>query len=207
MATELIPVLDDDERARLLAVLRKSSRYPTGRRNRAMIELALYAGLRSSEVVGHEHRDGGGLRIRDVNLTTGELRLRDTKDTRARRSKKTRVGRVVWIEGAALDALRAYWTDRQAYDHEPDAYYFLTRTGERVSNRAFRAAYERYAERAGLPPEKRHPHVLRHTAGTDLARRGVPLHIVQAVLGHSSLRSTEVYLHASAVDVKRAMIG
>lgn len=206
MASELLPILTDAERDALAAELKASSRYPTGRRNAAMVALALFCGLRASEIVGHEKRDGGGLRLRDVDLTTGKLTLRDTKDTRTRKAKKARAGREVWAPAPALEALRLYWADRAFGPDAPDAFFFLTRTGKRVPNRELRAAYGRYAERAGIPEEKRHPHALRHTCATELAGRA-PLHVVQRILGHSNLAATQRYLHASGDDVRDAMQG
>jgi integrase len=206
MASELLPILTDTERDALARVLRTSSRYPTGRRNAAMLTLALHCGLRVSEIVGHEKREGGGLRLRDVDLTTGKLTLRDTKDTRTRKAKKTKAGREVWLPPAALYELRAYWADRAFGPDAPESYFFLTRTGKRVPNREIRAAYSRYAERAGIPLEKRHPHALRHSCATELAGR-VPLHVVQRILGHSNLAATQKYLHATGDDIRIAMQG
>lgn len=207
MASELLPILTDAEREALANVLKASSRYPTGRRNAAMVALALYCGLRASEIVGHEKREGGGLRLRDIDLNTGKLVLRDTKDTRKRKAKKTGAGREVWAPSPALEALRAYWAEDRAFKADKaDDYFFLTRTGKRVPNRELRAAYARYAERAGIPVEKRHPHALRHTCATELANR-TPLHVVQRILGHGSLSATQRYLHATGADVKAAMQG
>jgi len=207
MAAELLPILTSSEREALEMVLKKSSRYPTGRRNRALILLAIDCGLRASELVGHEKREGGGLRIRDVNLTTGVLTIRDAKDTRKKRAKKAKVGRTSYASPAALDALRAYWTDRaeQGNNTDPEALFFTTRDGGRVANREARAAFARYAARAGIPEENRHLHALRHTFGTALAANGAPLHVVSKALGHSSLSSTAVYIHASTEDVREAL--
>jgi integrase/recombinase XerD len=204
MATELIPILTKDERAKLAKVLKVSSRYPTGRRNAAMIALALHCGLRASEICGHERRDGGGLRIKDVDLQTGELTLRDTKDTRKTRAKKIKAGRIVWADEDTLEFLRGYYSDRVKLPHEPEDFFFTTRMGTRVENRAFRAAYGRYAERAGIAPEKRHPHALRHSYASETAREA-PLHVLQKILGHGTLSATSRYLHASNADVKEVM--
>jgi integrase len=74
----------------------------------------------TSEIVGHESRPGGGLRLRDVDLTTGRLTLRDVKDTRKTRAKKTKAGREVWADREAMALLRTYWQDRASGDLSPE---------------------------------------------------------------------------------------
>jgi integrase/recombinase XerD len=208
MATELLETLTDDERDSLRKVLKASARYPTGKRNSAMIMVALTCGLRSSEICGHERRDAGGLRIGDIDLQSGKLTLKDTKDTRKKsaRSKKSKVGRVVYADGLTLNALRLYWQVRSSMADAGDstAYFFVSRLGSRVLNRGFRAAFERYASRAGIDASKCHPHILRHTYAT-IEAVDVPLHILQKTMGHASLQSTARYLHASNDDVKKYM--
>lgn len=205
---DLLSTLNIDEIQRLGRVLKASARYPTGRRNRAMILLALRAGLRASEIVGHEKRNGGGLRVRDVDLSTGELTLRDCKDTRAkgRRAKKTKAGRILYADAETLESLRAYWQDRVALPHGSEDYFFTTRSGNPVPNREYRAAMQRYCQRAGIDPAKAHPHVLRHSYATEAARR-MPLHVLKEILGHRSISATSIYLHTSKEDIRKAMLG
>ena len=74
-----------------------------------MLLLMARLGLRVSEVVGHERRDGGGLRIPDVDLTTGKIMIRDAKDGRRLRSKKSSAGRIVFAANVTLEGLREYW--------------------------------------------------------------------------------------------------
>jgi site-specific recombinase XerD len=86
----------------------------------------------------------------------------------------------------------------------PSSRYFLcTLSGKRLSERYLHAMVGRYASKAGvLKPTKHgdqpiHPHVLRHSYATRLTERGVPIHDVPAALGHSSLATTQRYLHAN----------
>jgi site-specific recombinase XerD len=82
-------------------------------------------------------------------------------------------------------------------------YFFCTLGGKRLSERYLHAMVGRYASRAGvMKPTKDgdrpiNPHVLRHSYATRLIERGVPIHDVQAALGHSSLATTQVYLHVN----------
>ncbi len=78
--------------------------------------------------------------------------------------------------------------------------------GDRVVPLSYKAVYKRLkslARRAGLPPERVRPHVLRHTFATEALRRGMSLASLQRLLGHSSIRITELYLHLTGEDVRR----
>ena len=202
MATDLVPVLEPAELEALLAV--PNPRYVSGRRNRAMLLLMARLGLRVSEVVGHEKREGGGLRISDVDLTTGKIVIRDAKRGSRRRSKKSSAGRVVYAASATLEALRRYWEDRSAIICVTD-HFFVTSKGTTISPAFVRQMMRRYGERAGIPEHKRHPHALRHTCGTELYRETKDLRLVQAVLGHSSPQVTQIYAHLSGADVEDAL--
>ena len=202
MATDLVPVLEPVELDALLAV--PNTRYVSGRRNRAMLLLMARLGLRVSEVVGHEKREGGGLRIGDVDLTSGKIIIRDAKNGARRRSKKSSAGRVVYAASATLEALRRYWEDRSRTE-SPTDFFFVTNTGRRIAPAFVRQMMRRYGERIGLPPHKRHPHALRHTCGTELYRETKDLRLVQTVLGHSSPQVTQIYAHVSGADVEDAL--
>ena len=76
----------------------------------------------------HKKREGGGLRIQDVDLKTGEIIIRDSKDTRAKekRQKKNKTGRVVFAQGETLEAIRSWWKKiRINITHQdPEDYFF-----------------------------------------------------------------------------------
>ncbi len=95
----------------------------------AVIRLMGFCGLRASEVIGHEKREGGGLRIRDIDLTSGEIIIRDAKDTRVKekRQKKNKTGRVVFAQGETLEAMRIWWTKIRSSlsGQAPEDYFFL----------------------------------------------------------------------------------
>lgn len=202
MATELVPVLEPEELNVLLSVPNK--RYVSGRRNRAMLLLMANLGLRVSEVVGHEKRTGGGLRISDIDLTTGKILIRDAKNGSRKKKKKSGVGRVVYAAHETLEALRLYWEDRANLQASTD-HYFVTNRGTPVAPAFIRQMMRRYGERIGLPIHKRHAHALRHTCGTELYRQTRDLRLVQTVLGHSSPQVTQLYAHISGADVHDAL--
>ncbi len=206
---ELTVFLEDEEIERLLRAF--NLRMRNGIMMNAIIRLMGYCGLRASECIGHEKRAGGGLRIQDVNLNTGQITIRDSKDTRGKdqRRRKTKNGRIVFAGGETLEALRKWWTDIRAIQSmlEPydDDYFFVNRNGMKISNAQLRKTIRIYAEKAGIPPEKRHAHALRHSAGTRFYRETKDLLTVQKILGHSSPTDTARYAHVTGADVEEIM--
>ena len=202
MAIQLVPVLEPAELEALLSL--PNHRYPSGRRNLAMRLLMARLGLRVSEVVGHEKRSGGGLRLADVDLTTGKITVRDAKNVQRQGRKKSCAGRIVYAANTTLEALRRYWQDRVLII-APTDYFFVTSRGTGIAPAYIRQMMRRYGERIGLPEHKRHPHALRHTCGTELYRQTKDLRLVQTVLGHSSPQVTQIYAHLSGADVENAL--
>jgi len=83
---------------------------------------------------------------------------------------------------------------------------FSPSPGDRVVPLSYKAVYKRLkalARRAGVPEERVRPHILRHTFATEALRRGMSLASLQRLLGHSSIRITELYLHLTGEDVRR----
>ncbi len=75
----------------------------------------------------------------------------------------------------------------------------------RMDRTTFFRMFRKLSEKAGLPPEKRHPHVLRHSRAVELLRAGVPVTAVQQLLGHAALTTTAVYLRLSGQEVKQVL--
>ena len=74
-----------------------------------------------------------------------------------------------------------------------------------VHERVFRRIFAERAQEAGLPRELSHPHVLRHTRAIEMIRAGVPLTLVQQILGHSALTTTAVYLQLFQAEAKQIL--
>lgn len=178
-------VLTPEEEAALLA--QPNPRYPTGQRNRLLLQLMLDTGLRLSEATALEWRD--------LDLTTGKLKVRQGKGAR---------DRILWVGDEDLDALRK-WRDRQARDvvGKPSA-VFTTLEGKPVSNRYVQAMLKRYAAKAGIARSV-HPHLLRHSFATDLLREAKNIRIVQRALGHARLATTEIYTHIVDEELEGAL--
>jgi site-specific recombinase XerD len=146
---------------------------PVDRRDLAVLELLYAAGLRVSELCG---------------LDRGDIDLRGrTVTVLGKGSKQRRVP----IHDAAVDALRAWFDDgRDAMEGPSDA-AFVNRRGARLGPRDVRRILDR---RSASPT---HPHALRHTYATHLLDGGADLRVVQELLGHASLATTQVYTHVS----------
>jgi len=141
------------------------------------ILMTLYgAGLRLSE--------GLHLRVRDIDSPRMVIRIEQGKG---------RKDRYVMLSERLLSSLRDYW--RQA--RPPSAWLFCGRPPERpLSRRPVYDAFQRAVEDAGIT-KKVTIHTLRHSFATHLMERGVSIRVIQRLLGHKSLRSTEIYTHVA----------
>jgi integrase/recombinase XerC len=151
---------------------------PQGLRDRALLELLYAAGVRISEVVN--------LDVEQVNLDTNEIRVwgKGAKE------------RVVLIGGPAARALSAYLTQGrpELMGEKKTGALFINRYGERLLPRRVQKILEKYARTI----DKRvHPHMLRHTFATHLLDGGADLRVVQELLGHARLSTTQIYTHVT----------
>jgi len=153
---------------------------PRALRDRALVELLYGAGLRVSEAVGLE-RAAIDLEGRLVRCT-------------GKGSKE----RIVPIGREAVESLRRYLSRGRPYldkRHRPEL--FLNAQGGALTRAGAFLILKRLAERAGLDPERVHPHLLRHSFATHLLEGGADLRSVQEMLGHADLATTELYTHVS----------
>ena len=150
---------------------------PLGHRDRAMLELLYATGLRVSELIN--------LKQSQINFNQGVLRIVGKGD----RERLIPLGEESqrWIKdfinGPRLDIL------------------LPTRRGDRMTRQAFWHIIKRYAEKAGVR-KKMSPHSLRHAFATHLLNRGADLRVVQMLLGHSDLSTTQIYTHVARERLK-----
>ena len=158
------------------AVIRLCSpKAPTGIRNRALLMLLYRSGLRVAELTA--------LRVSDVNLTAGTVRVLHGKGDKA-----TTRG----FHPTATDAL-ARWTDTRRQLGICRGPLFCTLAGGPVHPQYIRNLLHRLGTKAGM--DKRvHPHGLRHTFAWELERAGTPVTTISALLGHSGTAVTARYL-------------
>jgi len=144
-------------------------------RDRAILELLYSSGLRVSEI--------SSLNIDDINTKEGFLKVKG----------KGRKERMVPVGSKAIDAIKSYMVERIALKSK-DRFLFLNRTGKGLSDRGVRRLVVKYARMIGISG-KIGPHALRHTFATHLLQGGADLRVIQELLGHSSLSTTQKYTH------------
>ncbi|MEX2644655.1 MAG: tyrosine recombinase [Gaiellaceae bacterium] len=153
---------------------------PRALRDRALVELLYGAGLRVSEAVG---LDRTGI---------------DLDDRLVRCLGKGGKERIVPIGRQAAEALRLYLARGRPFldtRHRPEL--FLNARGGPLTRAGAFLIVRRLAEKAGLEPQRVHPHLLRHSFATHLLEGGADLRSVQEMLGHADLSTTELYTHVS----------
>ncbi len=179
--------LTRDEIERLLDAPDQST--PQGQRGRALLELLYASGLRVSELVN--------LDLKQVDFLTNEIRVR------GKGSKE----RVVLIGKPAAQALGVY-LDRgrpKLLGQKRGSALFLNRQGGRLTERSVQKGLAKYARIAGID-KKVHPHMLRHTFATHLLDGGADLRVVQELLGHANLSSTQIYTHVTKSQAKKVYL-
>jgi len=159
---------------------------PLGQRDRAVLELFYAAGMRVSEMAG--------LNLRQMDLDSREIRV----------VGKGNKERVVIIGIPAAQALETYLrqTRPKLATKGSGSAVFLNYKGGRLTERWLQKLLLKYAQNAGLL-KKVHPHILRHTFATHLLDGGADLRVVQDLLGHASLSTTQIYTHVTQTQARR----
>ena len=176
-------------------LIEETSAEPTERRalvlrDLAIVETAYAAGLRISEL--------SGARLEDLDLPRGELRVMG----------KGRKERVTLLGGPARAALDAYLRDArpallQKYAADESGYIFLNSRGAPLGVRGLRYRLDMLMRAAGMPSGSS-PHTLRHSFASHLLEGGADLRVVQELLGHASLGTTQIYTHVSPARLRSA---
>ena len=179
--------LTTDEMTRLLEAPDVST--PQGQRDRALLELLYASGLRVSELAN--------LNLEQVNLNSREIRVW------GKGSKE----RMVLMGEPAARALTAYLNQGrlELLGNKRSSALFLNRYGERLTERSVQIEIQEIAEKAGIG-KRVHPHMLRHTFATHLLDGGADLRVVQELLGHANLSSTQIYTHVSKSQAKKVYL-
>ncbi|KPK21604.1 MAG: hypothetical protein AMJ76_02260 [Dehalococcoidia bacterium SM23_28_1] len=159
---------------------------PKALRDRAILELLYAAGVRLSELVA---------------LDTGDV---DIGEREVRVVGKGNKERIALMGRAAADALQRYLREGRSalVQRSHERALFLNKQGGRLSARAVQIMLRRCALKAGLD-ERVFPHLLRHTFATHMLDGGADLRVVQELLGHASVSSTQIYTHVSEAEKRR----
>lgn len=157
-------------------------------RDRTMLEMLIATGMRVSELCS--------LDLDDLDLAGKTVRIAGKGDKE----------RIVHLEDErTLEALRTYLELRKEQEtHAATDALFLNRSGTRMSDRAVRDVIRRRCEEAGLDVHVT-PHMFRHTFATWLLERDVDIRYIQKLLGHSSLRTTEIYTHVTSAKLREIL--
>lgn len=146
-------------------------------RNRSMIELLYATGIRVSELLE--------IKVDDISFTSGDLRI----------FGKGNKERIVPVSESTLVLIQRYIAEtRSLLDQTLSPYLFLNYTGEKMSRQGFWKIIKKRAKLVGINKEIS-PHVLRHTFATHLLENGANLRLVQELLGHSDITTTQIYTH------------
>jgi integrase/recombinase XerD len=162
-----------------------------GQRDKAMLETLYASGLRVSELVG--------LKLVQLNLEQGLVKVI------GKGSKE----RLVPLGDLARDALRAYiagaranWLQPHANSPKRSDYVFITARGDAMTRQAFWYLIKKHAFTAGISPDALSPHTLRHAFATHLLNHGADLRVVQMLLGHADITTTQIYTHVARERLK-----
>lgn len=184
LPARLPKVMSEAQVDRLLAT--PDLEVPLGLRDRAMLETLYATGLRVSELVN--------LKRHEVSLADGVLRAF------GKGSKE----RLVPLGEQAID-----WIQRYLDEARPEILggqlsdgLFVTARGGPMTRQAFWQLIKRYAQRAGIDPARLSPHVLRHAFATHLLNHGADLRVVQLLLGHADISTTQIYTHVARERLK-----
>jgi integrase/recombinase XerD len=160
---------------------------PLGLRDRAMLELLYATGLRVSELVG--------IRLFELSLNDNVVRVM------GKGSKE----RLVPLGEVAADWLRRYLAGsrNELLKQRVSDAIFITVRGAAMTRQMFWNLVKKYALQVGIPQERISPHVLRHAFATHLLNHGADLRVVQLLLGHADISTTQVYTHVARERLKQ----
>lgn len=156
----------------------------TGARDKAMLELLYATGIKVTELIT--------LDVQDVNFEFGFVKCRGNKSNQ----------RIIPIGKIAQNALNEYiFTHRINMADESTNALFVNYTGERMSRQGFWKLLKRHTESAKIEKTIT-PHTLRHSFAVHMIQNGADLKVVQELLGHSDISTTQVYLELSKYNLK-----
>jgi len=177
-----IKYLTQDELKSLLGIIETSRRQAVEKkhegarvmfvRDKAIILVAYYHGLRASEI--------GMLKVDDVDIERGRIRIE--------RLKRSQSGEYT-LQPDEIKVLKTWLKERQ----NSNPWLFPTRIGTPIHRRTLDYLIKHYGKKAGISPEKCHFHVLKHSIATHLLDAGADIRFVQDWIGHKNIQNTVVY--------------
>ncbi len=158
---------------------------PLGHRDRTMLEVLYATGVRVSELIN--------LKMSQINLNQGVLRIVGKGDRE----------RLIPLGDEAQDWIREFIAGPRGEIllERQTEYLFPTRRGDRMTRQAFWHIIKRYSKKASIS-KKLSPHTVRHAFATHLLNNGADLRVVQLLLGHSDVSTTQIYTHVARERMK-----
>ena len=165
----------------LLEIINESSKDKDGVRDRLIIEMLYATGVRVSELIN--------IKINDINFNNRRIIVLG----------KGNKERIVYYGEYAEEVLKEYMKTHERKNHN---YLFVNSKGGKLTDRGVRYIIDNIMSKLSV---KTHvtPHVLRHTFATDMLNNGCDIKVVQELLGHSSLKATEIYTHVTNEHLKK----
>jgi integrase/recombinase XerD len=162
-----------------------------GERDRAMFEVLYASGLRVSELVG--------LKLLQMDLERGLLKVmgKGAKERLVPMGENAVSAVRQYLEGARRDWLTPAGSAQKTSD-----YVFITARGGAMTRQTFWHLIKKHALIAGINPESLSPHTLRHAFATHLLNHGADLRVVQMLLGHADITTTQIYTHVARERLK-----
>ena len=159
---------------------------PLGLRDRAMLELLYASGLRVSELVG--------LQLQHMDVQQGVVRVLG----KGRKERLVPFGQVAsdWLQSYLEQARSAILAGQRSHD------CFVTQRGSAMSRAMFWVLVKKYALQAGISVPLS-PHTLRHAFATHLLNHGADLRVVQLLLGHADISTTQIYTHIARARLQQ----
>ena len=164
----------------LLEIINESYKDKDGSRDRLIIEMLYATGVRISELVN--------IKYEDIDFDNKRIII----------TGKGNKQRIVYFGDYALEVLDEYM---RTHDRNKDNYLFTNAKGDKITDRGVRYIIDNIMSKLSVKVHVT-PHVLRHTFATDMLNNGCDIKVVQELLGHSSLRTTEVYTHVTNERLK-----
>jgi len=177
--------LSEEEMAKLFEAARSDE--VNGIRDYAILTVLGYTGLRLSELCN--------LNVEDIDFTEKTIKVRSGKGDK---------DRVVIFEDKTEEALKKHLTYKNRHmSKDESSAIFVSAEKNRIATNSVEVLVEKYAKKAGIP-KKVTPHVLRHTMATTLLKHGADIRIIQQLLGHASIATTQIYTHVDEEMLKKA---
>jgi integrase/recombinase XerC len=186
--TKTISYLTENELHHLIHTVETTATPYYLRRDLAILILFLSTGIRVSELLN--------LKIGDIEFHSKNLNFINIIRKGGNHDRLP-------INEKAVTSLKSYIVKRAPAT--PASHLFVSRTNTQLDANSIYYLVKHYLHRANIKKQKQGPHILRHTVGVSLRRKGVDLVTIQRLLGHKKLETTGIYLHVEAQDLVKAV--